>query len=1322
MPNTIGSTPPSPVDAQLAQKKGTRVTDMPEIKGGKKPPSMAQTVRDAQAWLSDPWRKAAETKSLIQRGVVQLLGGDSVGQRNAAAATHSVEWSLQALKEASRVAGMADALLPPPEKKGQRGAQVASPTATEAAKKLSQIFNHAALSFRDAAASRPLPQFRFRGTAPDERWSLGALNTDLLKSTLMAQVTGTGKYAAEEPAELVHALNLLLLSDHKLTPGAVAFCEEIRDTLGAAAAERGPLQRGELQLKELLQAANSAQSAYVRAKDVIAYANARQADIGARLSAVLQPEEATLLAAIKAAPEDIAQLPESTRGQLRKACHALFGADETRAIYDAITRKRLGAAVDGLKVVMTKLCDSPANIGLAHEATVLTRKIAGIKLDLPKAEVKKAVDELVAHAAGSPRVRECCEAIVEGRLGGNADQVAKACVDLQPIFKPLSELPDADGGEILRTCMAPPLGVLDAIELRALKASPPPVVDPAAALQPLAATWLTKVVASAVPAYEGLLGLTAAVESSSGLLNAALPPTPDDTRRLADALACLAKDGHFLTNPAASKARRDAVKGQVDGLRALLGRSAGSLVRHYENLAVLDKCEDLHKSLKALGALTGDVKNQVDAHLAERLDRQTTDLTAELRQAQQALGQAQTAATTADALRQALVYFDGAMEHERAAQRLCAMLGRDFDADALRKTCLEDARAAQAAQAGAAGLGNLARQAAQDMLALLESRLLPKVLYGQRASPLTQRLDAIAAYLTALRAEVAPGPPRRAPLPEIIDAARTVLHTALGIRIDNGVPIDDRGLRRHVESQLGQMLAAANIALPGPADPPKVSDQSRRDLVRSNIQVQGGHGLVVLNKAATASGPAEDNAPERTGDQVATALHQQLGADARRLWIDSRFMTQELVGVIVGDYLNTHADSPLRHQFGAGAQVRYQGTPTNITVVPGDHSDTITLSFVKTGCQLVTVPADDPKDGNIDLDWTSSHIRYELALRVGHDGSAVTLDKVDFDLRLTERPRTANEAVRMYIDTVAPEPGTPPSTLDRGERDDLRLRSLARLTAALAPQRSVFQSIASLAKAAFIEEAGQLPPGRRLKFLEEARSLLPQRSEPHTELERGLRDAIRQLLTRALPHEANLEALRAEVSERQQLERPGAPTQDTGVSRTFWVDFMRGRYRVETVARSIDCGPYAEGDEPRALAEMRQLADGLHPTRGLEELARIGKYAHQGLWAPLSIPPLTEASPFRLDGVPGLLQGGKAIQSYTIRPQRDGSHLVTANIQWRQDAMRMFLLNPDSDGMTWLSDDSYATGELTIRVNPDGSAQLVELPNVKCHFKAGAAP
>ena len=195
--------------------------------------------------------------------------------------------------------------------------------------------------------------------------------------------------------------------------------------------------------------------------------------------------------------------------------------------------------------------------------------------------------------------------------------------------------------------------------------------------------------------------------------------------------------------------------------------------------------------------------------------------------------------------------------------------------------------------------------------------------------------------------EVAPGAPRRARLPENIDAARTVLHTALGIRIDNGVPIDDRGLRRDVERQLGQMLAAANIALPGTADPPKLSDQARRDLVRSNIQVQGDQGLVVINQAATASGPAEDNAPARTGDQVATLLHQQLGADARRLWVDSPFMTQELVGVIVGDYLNTHADSPLRHQFGAGAQVRYQGTPTNITVEPGVHSDTIKLSFVK---------------------------------------------------------------------------------------------------------------------------------------------------------------------------------------------------------------------------------------------------------------------------------------------------------------------------------------------------------------------------------------
>ena len=1133
MPSTIGSSPPSSVDAQLAQKKGTRVADMPDIKGGKKPPSMAQTVRDAQAWLSDPWRKAAETKSLIQRGVAQLIGGDALGQRNGAAANQSVELSLQALKNASRISGLADDLLPPPGKKDQRAAQLASPKATEAAKKLSQIFNRAALSFRDAAVSRPLPQFRFRGTAPDERWAQSALNADLLKSTLLAQLTGTGKFAAEEPAELVHAMNLLLLSDHTLTPGAVAFCEEIRDTLGVAAAERGPLQRGELQLKELLHTANSAQSAYVLAKDVIAYAQARQADIGQTLSAVLQQGEATLLAAIKAKSEGIADLPESTWGQLREACTTVFGAAKTKDIFDTITQKRLSTAVNQLKSLLEKLpTDGQSAATRVEQAAVLARRIGGMKSDLPKALVKQATADIIASAAGSKLVPAQGEALAKALVSANAGEISTALTTLKPLLNLLSSLPEANDEQIARAFMADALEQFSLSDLdkfqTVLFAKPDPSAPPPAEL-----ALFKRGLGGVMNACKELRKVSSHVESAKKWRR---PQEPGATQALSAALKKIAQVvPSTLADPRVSNARRQAVQNEIDALRASLRSAPDELVAHFDALEDVREIEGLHHALTGLAVFAppvGERKSQgqadpsanAQACVEERLrayqvDSQET-CTIQLRSAVNALA----APFTPDTAQLVLRALANAAQAESVSHRIHRLLGTPV-ATAIWRT----ERMAEVLMDGSA-LTEEARAVAQDLAALLAT--ISKPAGQQERSALGDRLDSLKAYLKGF--DLTPTEPIS---DDRLRAAAATLRQVCGIRIAHGVPTDDGGLHRHMQSTLNEMLASAHAEKQGDGAASAVAGQAQRDLVRTTIRLERNGQVEALHEAVAAGGRAGGAAPLT----ITERLTQELGAGGLRF--TSRFMTQEVLGAIVGEYLNANPDSPLRHQFGERAQADVRDAATEVTIVPGQGSTMVRMSVRKDDCRDVKRDADV-----IDLDPENSHIHMGLEMEIQNDGSGVALRNFTFDMRMTELPATAQAAAHLYVDSfraIAPGPG---ANAEPDLRDAVRERALARLRDINPPPADP----RGHAKSVIADEFRRIPLDRRQAHLEQALTVLPANdSVPADPLSSGVYDAIKKEYL-DLAFQNALVELRATVTDDHEV-----LNERTGVSREFWVDFQR---------------------------------------------------------------------------------------------------------------------------------------------------------------------
>ncbi len=1297
MPNTIGSTPPSSVDAQLAQKKGTRVADMPDIKGGKKPPSMAQTVRDAQAWLSDPWRKAAETKSLIQRGVAQLLGGDALGQRNAAAANQSVEWSLQALKEASRVEGMADALLPPPKKHGgQSQANPASPAATEAAKKLSQIFNRAALSFRDAAASRPLPQFRFRGTPPDERWTLGALNTDLLKSTLLAQLTGTGRFASEEPAELVHALNLLLLSDHTLTPGAVAFCEEIRDTLGVAAAERGPLQRGELQLKEMLQAANNAQSAYVRVKDVIAYANARQADIGPRLAAALQPSEATLLAAIKAKPEGFAELPESTRGQLREACRSLFGAEETKEIFTKVDDKRLSTTVDPLKFLLEKLpTDTRAAAMQVEQAAVLARRIGAMKSDLPKALVKQATVDIIASAAGSMTVRAQGDRLAKALVSANAGEISAALTTLKPLLNLLSSLPEANDEQIAKAFMAGSLEQFSLSDLdkfqAVLFAKPDPSAPPAEAL-----TLFKRGLGGVMNASKELRKVSSHIESAQKWL---ISEEPGAAQALSAALKKIAQVvPSTLADPRVSNARRQAVQNEIEALRASLRSAPDELVAHFDAIDDIREIEGLHHALtglavfappvgerKSLGQadVNASAQARVEAHLRTSQGESQATCAIQLQSAVDALA----APFTPDTAQRVLRALAIAAQAESVSHPIQRLLGTPVAAATWRTERMAEV------QVDASALTEDARAVAQDLAALLAT--ISKPAGQQERSALGDRLDSLKAYLKGFGLT-----PTEAISGDRLRAAATTLQQVCGIRIAHGVPIDDGGLHRHMQSTLNEMLAAAQAEKQGEGASSAVAGQAQKDLGRTTIRLERNGQVEALHEAVAAGGPAGGAAPST----IAERLTQELGANGLRF--TSPFMTQEVLGAIVGQYLNANPDSPLRHQFGERAQADVRDAATEVTIVPGEGSTAVRLSVRKDDCRDVKRDADV-----IDLDPENSHIHMGVEMEIQNDGSGVALRNFTFDMRMTELPPTAQAAAHLYVDSfraIAPGPG---ANAEPDLRDAVRERALARLRDINPPPADM----RAHAKSVVADEFRRIPTDRRLGYLEQALAVLPANDSvaPTDLLDLGVHDAIRQEYF-ATVHGIELSALGA-------LNAPNHTVNgtDIGVAEDLWKDFSRlNHYELRLAGRPTIAYAGAGDDTQGALSTLKAMAVGLGATEqaGREKLARIGKYAHQGIWPMILRPHFSTASPLKLNGRPGGWVGPHRPAQYLIEPLENGAHRVTCTMRWRSTPDLALNFMYDGGEMEELSSDSYAQGRIVLRVGEDGSVQLEEPPTVQCQF------
>ncbi len=1266
--------------------KGTMVRDMPADK--KKPPSV---MRTAAEWAQNPWAKAAQTKTLIERQVKAVTNGDLLGPRNAEVAVDRVIKSLDMLKGGARLDGLDAVLVPPPAKNGATPARTGPP---KGARKLSDFFNTAALSFRDAASQRPVPQFRFRGSPPDARWSEGALNTDLLRATLREQLSNRNIYSAEDLAGQLHVTDLLLMSDHTLTPGALEFCEEIRNALADQVAQCGALQAGEGRLTDLLNAANHATSAYVLAKDVIAYAQARRADIGDAFAKVLAPGEAALLKTIESRADDIAKLPESTRGQLRAACHDLFGAEPAKQQFARIDEMRLSRAKEKLKASLQTVCANPSDMRSLQQATALARQIDQMKSDLPRALVKQATADIVAIAAQSQPVQALGHGLATALVTGGAAAVSEAMAPVQPLLTLLSSLPSANQEQVAKAFMAESLEQFSLDDLGMFKAAlyPKPRALP---LPPEGLTVFKQGLGGLLNACIELRKVTNHVASAARLLTTA---DPKDPKALQGALMKLAEvPAGTLNDSTVSQARRRAVQQEIEALKATLRSASDHLVAHFNAIEDIANTESIYQALIRLNVFMppggdGKAQRRADPGPASQAAVEALLDDSQRQFAQACAEQLQEAATV---LRepfmpghaaQVLEALDAAARADVISHRLQGLLGLPVDSGAWR------AQRLSVAGVQAPALSDEAREAAQDLLSVLETVSKP---VAPQASALGERLNALKTYLKGFGLT-----PTEALSDNRLRAAATTLKDVCGLRIAHGVPIDDSGLHRHMQSTFNEMLASAHAEMQGEGAASAVAGQAQRDLGRTTIRLERNGQVEALHEAVVAGGPAGGAAPST----ITERLTRELGVSGLRF--TSRFMTQEVLGAFVGEYLNANPDSPLRHQFGERAQADVRDAPTEVTIVPGEGSTTVRLSVRKDDCRDVKRDADV-----IDLDPKNSHIHMGFEMDIQNDGSGVALRKFTFDMRMTKLLETAHAAARLYVDSFRAIAAGPGANAEPALREAVRERALARLRAIEPPPADP----RAHAKSVIAQEFRSIPLDRRLAHLEQALAVLPANDSvaPTDLLTLGVTDAIRQEYF-ATVHGIELAALGAKNAPNHTVNGI-----DIGIAEDLWKDFSRlNHYELRLPGVPTIAFAGAGDDTQNALSALKAMAVGLGPTEqaGREKLARIGKYAHQGIWPLLLRPHYCAASPLKLNGRPGGWVGPHMPARYLVEPLDDGAHRVTCTMRWRgtPDAALNFMYA--NGEMEELSSDSFAEGRIILRINEDGSAQVEEPPSVQCQF------
>ena len=115
-------------------------------------------------------------------------------------------------------------------------------------------------------------------------------------------------------------------------------------------------------------------------------------------------------------------------------------------------------------------------------------------------------------------------------------------------------------------------------------------------------------------------------------------------------------------------------------------------------------------------------------------------------------------------------------------------------------------------------------------------------------------------------------------------------------------------------------------------------------------------------------------------------------------------------------------------------------------------------------------------------------------------------------------------------------------------------------------------------------------------------------------------------------------------------------------------------------------------------------------------LNTIGKYAHQGLAASLLDVAGLPGSPLTLDGQPVKPTSLSNDMEVSITEEATGTHQVRIRVS----ATGAPLVNRLSDGaMLFLPQGSTIQGEVTIRVNLDGTAEPVDIPQLSMTVARG---
>lgn len=635
----------------------------------------------------------------------------------------------------------------------------------------------------------------------------------------------------------------------------------------------------------------------------------------------LQTAKDAVLAGLSTDFAAIAQLSPNQRGDLQLACQKLFGDAKANELFKKIDDHRLKAAKASLTANLTALYATSSDVRLQRQVAADVHNINQIERDAKCSG--RTGESLAKDFSKTPPISTLTAAVVDSMAQAPGPGVQSALAKLEPLCKVLAPLSGFNGVNALYPAILQRLENVDmgraGAQIEAHRAALPTDGVPA--------SWISAGLQRAVPELDRMSKLLDALEvaeaSFTALSHRGAPEAEAQAVQNLLSSMEIVRQNVDVNGPPFSQATIAQVKARLATVKGVLDGQARTILSPLLTLS-LPQWEKLHAALKRLGPLAESSARVLNGQFASRLQTLTAHAQADLTRAVETLLNP----AAKNQVASALAALDSAVKQEAEMKRWSDLAGGKFDPAAQRAEHLRIALE----EAARDGYGLVPRHIPgqiRDVLALLTGRF-RQAEGAVPQSPLENRLDAMSAFLAqAQRSLQMPTMGSVTTNPEDLGHMHAALRDETGISFDSDPPLDLRGFTQFVQEKLSEILERARKGLPGEDAAMKVSEQGRKDYERNSIDVVSPAGeRVTLHTAATSS-KRVPGAPAKTSQEIAAALHVHLGANANRLWLNSEFMTQELLGIIYGNYMQVHADSPLVRQFGNGAIRPPSGAPTD---------------------------------------------------------------------------------------------------------------------------------------------------------------------------------------------------------------------------------------------------------------------------------------------------------------------------------------------------------------------------------------------------------